>query len=221
MTDRLSPALLLKASSVASTGVFTGFAATFLGAPDSYGDIIAPGAFAESLADHAKSGTMPAMFWSHDQSEPIGRWTDLKETSAGLEVAGKLTLETKRGAEAYALMKDGALGLSIGYGIPSGGAVYQDDHTRMLKKIKLWEISPVALPANPAAKITSVKSIIRPDNIRDLETRLRDDLGFSSREAKAIASRGWSALAAEQKDDELQQVAALLKSAAMQFNKQS
>lgn len=218
MIDRLSPSLFLKAASVAPSGIFTGFASTFGGPPDSYGDVIAPGAFVESLAEHAKNGTTPAMLWSHDQSEAIGRWTSLKETPSGLEVSGKLTLETRRGNEAYALMKDGALGLSIGYSIPSGGSTYQGQ-TRMLKKVKLFEISVVAMPANPAAQITSVKSLIRPDNIRDLESRLRDELGFSAREAKAIASRGWPALASEQQDDELSQVAALLSSAAKQFSK--
>lgn len=218
MIDRLSPSLFLKAASVAPSGTFTGFASTFGGPPDSYGDVIAPGAFAESLAEHAKNGTTPAMLWSHDQSEAIGRWATLKETTSGLEVSGKLTLETRRGSEAFALMKDGALGLSIGYSIPSGGAAYQGN-TRMLKQVKLFEISVVAMPANPAAQITSVKSLIRPDNIRDLESRLRDELGFSAREAKAIASRGWPALANEQQDDELTQVAALLKAAAVQFSK--
>ncbi len=215
MIERLSPLLAFKAASVAASGTFTGFASTFGGPPDSYGDIIAPGAFTATIAEHAKSGTVPAMLWAHDQTEPVGRWTDVKQTAVGLEVAGKLTLETRRGAEAYALMKDDALSLSIGYRIPSGGATYQGDGTTVLKQITLHEVSLVALPANTAAKIVSVKSI-RPTSIRDLETGLRE-LGFSNREAKCIASKGWAALAGDQQDEELTQVAALLSAAAKQF----
>lgn len=216
MTERLSPLLVFKAAAIAPSGIFTGFAATFNGPPDSYGDIIAPFAFSESLSEHAKNGTSPAMLWQHDQTEPVGKWTDFKETAKGLEVAGKLTLGTKRGAEAYALMKDDALSLSIGYRIPSGGASYQSDGTTTLKRISLHEVSVVALPANSAAKIISVKSI-RPENIRDLETRLREDLGFSSREAKCIASKGWAALAGDQQEVELKQIADLLNAAATQL----
>lgn len=215
MIERLSPLLVFKAASVATSGTFAGFASTFNGPPDSYGDIIAPGAFTETIAEHSKSGTVPAMLWAHDQTEPVGRWTEVKQTAAGLEVAGKLTLETRRGAEAYALMKDDALSLSIGYRIPSGGATYQSDGTTLLKRINLHEVSLVAMPANSAAKITSVKSI-RPNNIRDLETGLRE-LGFSNREAKCIASKGWAALAGDQQDEELNQVAAMLTAAAQQY----
>lgn len=215
MIERLSPLLVFKAASVATSGTFTGFASTFNGPADSYGDIIAPGAFTATIAEHTKSGTVPAMLWAHDQTEPVGRWTDVKQTAAGLEVAGKLTLDTRRGAEAYALMKDGALSLSIGYRIPAGGAEYQRDGTTILKQISLHEVSLVALPANPAAQITSVKSA-RPTNIRDLETGLRE-LGFSTREAKCIASKGWAALAGDQKDEELKQIAAMLTAAAQTY----
>jgi HK97 family phage prohead protease len=215
MIERLTPLLAFKSSSLVSTGSFTGFASTFNGPVDSYGDVIAPGAFTKSLAEHGEKGTVPAMLWAHDQDEPIGRWTDIKQSAAGLEVSGKLTLETKRGAEAYALMKDGALSMSIGFSVKSGGFERLGDGY-LLKQINLYEVSLVAMPANHAAKITSVKSI-RPANIRDLEEGLRE-LGFSSREAKCIASKGWAALAGDQQDEELKQVAELLKAAAQTYS---
>jgi hypothetical protein len=51
--------------------------------------------------------------------------------------------------------------MSIGYDIATGqGKVaYSDDGTRTLKEIKLYEISLVAIPANPKATVTSVKSL--------------------------------------------------------------
>ena len=56
------------------------------------------------------------------------------------------------------------------------------------------------LPANPAARITSVKSAGgKPATVRELETALRD-LGYSRREAAGIAKRGFGGI-----DDEADQ----------------
>src|SRR5574340_800788 len=146
-TARLSPLYEFKATDTDATGLFTGYAATFGGEPDAYGDIIAAGAFSGTLAEHKRIGTLPALLWAHDQNEPIGRFVEMKETADGLEVVGKLTLGTKRGHEAHQLMKDGALSLSIGYTVAPGGA--EDRHTtRLLKAITLFEVSAVAMPAN-------------------------------------------------------------------------
>ncbi|WP_236697151.1 HK97 family phage prohead protease [Sphingomonas sp. Leaf257] len=43
--------------------VFSGYGAVF-GNVDSYGDVIAPGAFAKSLTEHQAAGTTPMMFLS-------------------------------------------------------------------------------------------------------------------------------------------------------------
>lgn len=213
---RLSIPFEFKATAQAS-GEFTGYASTFGGQPDSYGDIIAPGAFTDSLKQFSLNDSAPALLWAHDTTEPIGRWIALKQDMHGLAVTGKLTLGTKRGSEAHALMKDGALGLSIGFRVNPGGTVYQGSN-RILKSIELFEISAVAMPANPSAKVTGVKSAIpRPINIRELEAALRDACGFSIREAKRIASAGWPALA--HRDGEAdQEIAALLKAATKDFS---
>jgi HK97 family phage major capsid protein/HK97 family phage prohead protease len=138
-------------------GLIEGYASPFGGDPDSYGDIIAKGAFSKSLADHKAAGTSPLMLWHHNQAEPIGVWLDVHEDAFGLAVKGRLILDTQRGREAYALLKAGALnGLSIGYRVveferrPGGG--------RILKVIDLIEISPVSVPAATRARITGVKT---------------------------------------------------------------
>ena len=89
---------------------FDGYGAVF-GNVDSYGDVIQPGAFAESLAQSAKSGVWPAMLLQHggwgmgaEDMTPIGIWTSLSEDGVGLKVSGKLA-DTARGREAYALLK--------------------------------------------------------------------------------------------------------------------
>jgi len=178
---RLTPALEIKRASIDDAGEFTGYASTFGGPPDAYGDIIAPGAFTKSLKQHQTAKTAPALLWAHDQAQPIGVWHELSEDGSGLRVTGKLTLEVDKAREAHALMKSGALGLSIGFRVPEGGQVLADGF-RELREIDLHEISTVALPANRKAKIAEVKSI------RDFEAALRDELGYSSRQAKKLAA---------------------------------
>lgn len=168
-------------------GIVEGYGSIF-GNEDSYGDIVAPGAFEETLAEAKASGRLPAMLWQHDPSEPIGVWTDMAEDKRGLRVRGKFA-DTQRGREAFNLVKMGALsGLSIGYS--TVGVEFDDEsETRTLTKVKLWEVSPVTFPANDRARITRVKSVdIKTE--RDFERFLRD-AGFSRTEAKRIARLGF------------------------------
>ena len=189
---RFSPVYEFKRSNIDSAGVFKGYASTFNGPVDSFGDIVAPGAFADSLKQHQSDRSFPALLWAHDQAEVLGRWTSLEEDAHGLKAIGKLTLETAKGKEAHALMKDGALGLSIGFR-PVKSKYDHNSQTNTLSKIKLFEVSLVGIPANPAAKITNVKSAIT--SVREYEDAVRDVLGYSKRKAKRLASGGWPALA--------------------------
>lgn len=207
MFNRLSPLIEFKAEAHDASGLFQGLAAVFGGEPDAYGDIIVPGAFTDSMDDHKSTDTLPALLWSHDPSEPIGRFLEMKETPAGLEVTGKLTLGTKRGQDAYELMKDAALGLSIGYNVPPGGA-QENGRIRLLKKINLFEVSAVAMPANRRARITAVKSA--PQTTREFEALLRDVAGLSSRQAKAVATHGWSSIHDRDDRDDVDGIAALI-----------
>lgn len=205
----------IKRASLAATGEFEGHGAVF-GNVDLGFDVIEPGAFSKSLAAHKSEGTRPAMFWSHDPREPIGTWLDVREDDKGLAVRGKLTLDVPRAAAAHALMKDGALGLSIGYRVPDGGLEYDRQGVRHLKEIDLLEVSPVGLPMNRRATITAVKGQIK--DIRGFETAVRDVLGFSAREAKRIASGGWKALGNEQSTtQELDDVLSALRSAVLKL----
>jgi HK97 family phage prohead protease len=163
---RLGPVLALRAAAD-EQGIIEGLGSTFNGPVDSYGDLIAPGAFAASIAEHRAAGTLPAMLWSHDQSQPIGRWLSVSEDDRGLRLKGKLTLDVPKAREALALAKDQALGLSIGF------RLRQADRTpeghRLIKAVDLWEVSLVAMPSNSAARITSVKAAsgFDPNEIRD------------------------------------------------------
>ena len=89
---------------VSESGTFSGYGSVF-GVKDSYGDIVVPGAFTDSLADHKGKNRLPAMLWQHRSAEPIGVYTAMHEDSIGLQVEGQLALTTVRGAEAHALME--------------------------------------------------------------------------------------------------------------------
>lgn len=168
-------------------GSLDGYGSVF-GVRDNYDDIIASGAFAASLKTHKAAGTMPAMLWQHDPSEPIGIWTEMTEDANGLRVKGRLALDTVRGKEAHALLKMGALnGLSIGF-MSKQWTYDKDSDVRTLTEIDLWEVSLVTFPANEKARVTNVKSSAELATPKDAERILRD-AGFSKADATAFVSR--------------------------------
>ena len=139
---------------ITDEGVVEGYASIF-GNVDQGGDKVAPGAFAESLTRARQEGRKVKMLWQHDPDRPIGVWDDLVEDGKGLRVRGTLVLEVERAREALALMKAGAMGgLSIGYRTLFSEP---DGNVRVLRKLDLYEVSPVTFPMNRAAKITAVK----------------------------------------------------------------
>ena len=172
---------------VSDDGVIEGYGSVF-GVRDTCSDIVASGAFNESLAAHKAAGTMPAMLWQHRQDEPIGVWKSMDEDDKGLAVRGQLAMETVRGREAHALLKMGALnGLSIGF-YSKEWQYDRETDTRTLTKVDLWETSLVTFPANQAARVTSIKSIEALESIRDVESLLRER-GFSKSEAVALLAK--------------------------------
>ncbi|HBS99649.1 MAG TPA: HK97 family phage prohead protease [Citreicella sp.] len=151
-----SPVLEIKA--LKETGEFEGYGSTFGGDPDVYGDVIAPGAFTESLEEHRSRGTMPKMFWQHDSSRPIGKWLEASEDARGLLMRGKLNMAVQQAKEAYALLKEGDIdGLSIGYRIREY-SVDTDTQVWTLEKLDLREVSVVSIGANENATVASVKA---------------------------------------------------------------
>lgn len=202
MRDYLDIPFKIKA--VSEDGLFSGYGSVF-GVVDSYQEVVAPGAFAESL-----QGRMPALLWQHRSGEPIGVYTAVKEDSIGLYVEGKLALKTARGAEAYELLKMQALnGLSIGF-ITREDSYDKVSGIRTLKKVDLWEVSLVTFPANDASRVATVKGIEAINTLSDVEAYLREAGGLSRRESLAIIARIKS-LHGQRDADELGELAALVK----------
>ena len=172
---------------VNADGTVEGYGSVF-GVRDNYDDVIAKGAFIQSLKDHKAAGTMPAMLWQHDADKPIGVWTEMVEDEKGLRIKGQLAMETVKGKEAHALLKMGALnGLSIGF-MSKEWAYDRDTEVRTLTAIDLWEVSLVTFPANEKARVTNVKSADELQAPKDAEKALRD-AGFSKSDATAFVSR--------------------------------
>ena len=183
-------------------GLVSGYASVF-GGCDSYGDCVLPGAFSMSLAKHKAAGTAPSMLWSHRQDQPIGRWSVLAEDTRGLHVEGQINLKTSAGREAFEHLRAGDLnGLSIGYQVSPGGSEHRDGVT-LLKGLDLYEVSAVTIPADPAARIVSVKSQrVRPATLREFEQAL-EDIGYSRREARCLAAKGFLSGLAEDGANEI------------------
>ena len=138
-------------------GTFTGYAATFSSKPDSYGDVIDPGAFTKTLKDGRKR---IKVLWQHSPMEPIGKPVEISEDEKGLLIKGKLSLGVQRAREILALMKDDVINeMSIGY-----ETIKQEykDGVRHLKEIRLYDTSPVTFAANPEAVIVGVKAELKP-----------------------------------------------------------
>ncbi len=183
--ERRSSAAPIEIRSLNDAGEFEGYGSVFNN-EDTYGDIVAPGAFVESLAEHRQSNSMPAMLYQHRAAEPCGIWSEMQEDNKGLFCRGKLLTETQRGAEAHALLKAGAIkGLSIGF-VTRKWSWDEDTEVRTVEQLDLWEVSVVTFPANRAAQVTTVKNEAPPHawTKKDLERHLRDT-GLSRREAAA------------------------------------
>jgi hypothetical protein len=172
---------------------FEGYGSTF-GNIDYGGDAVMKGAFAESLDRWKTEGEMPQMFWMHQPHQIPGKWLDMYEDSKGLKVKGEL-LPTTIGNDVQILMKAKAVrAMSIGFSIDSANDIEYRDGVRMLKRINLWEVSPVSMPMNPKARINAVKSMLHAKGMsivdfkRNLEGWFREQ-GLSKTQAVAYASR--------------------------------
>ncbi len=178
----------VKAGSIADDGNFEGYGSTFNGEPDSYRDIVAPGAFRETIKHGGRNKNGINLLWQHDSRSPLGVWHSLVEDSKGLMCKGQVEPSaTPGGIPVYKEMKMGAIrGLSIGF-TPIKYDIDSKTDIRTLHEVELWEISLVTFPANVRATITSVKKVWEHQTPRELESALRD-AGLSIREAKWIAS---------------------------------
>lgn len=186
----------LDIKAVGDSGTFSGYGSVF-DVIDSYQEIVAAGAFADSLAELAAKKRRLPILWQHRSDAPLGAYDVVREDAQGLWVEGTLLKDdVAQASEAYALMKAGVVtGLSIGYWVRESSF---DEKTgiRTLTKLDLEEVSLVTFPANDQARIDAVKFKLAHGGlptIREFEGILRD-AGFSKARAVEIANHGLASL---------------------------
>lgn len=197
----------------AKTGEFAGYASVF-GNIDSHGDIVAPGAFAETLGEWAQRGRLPSMKLMHGTSInpfsgddlPVGKWTEMREDSRGLFAKGRLSgLDTDHGRRIHGLMKDGVLdGLSIGYKARRATRL-TGPAKRQLDAVTLFEVSLVDDPSNDRSRVHAVKAAADLKTIREFEEALINGTlpALSAKEAKAFLAGGFKAIRSERDAGEM------------------
>ncbi|MGI2107339.1 HK97 family phage prohead protease [Shewanella frigidimarina] len=162
---------------------------------DHANDITISGAFTRSMQQHKANGTMPMMFWNHDnQGLQIGQWLDMYEDEHGLVVEGQLFIDDIQLAkEVYFLMKKKLVkALSIGYFVLEQ-EYNHDVNANILIDVELVEVSPVNMPCNEASLIEVVKSKLTNNETpteRELEKALRE-IGLSRKQAREFVSTGY------------------------------
>lgn len=156
-----------------------------MGQVDSVNDRIMPGAFKKTIQDMSDR---VRVLWQHDfTAPPIGVPLELREIrreempefvmqkypDATGALLGKVQfLPTPRGEEILTGIRAGAIREnSIGYDPVNGKTEFDKDGVRVLKELRLWDISPVNWGAQAAA--LTLKMAI--DNQRPLLVRALDE----------------------------------------------
>lgn len=143
-------------------GVVEGVASVF-GNIDSYGEITDKGAFEETIVTDGPRGKNRVKFIPmHNFTKfPIGRILDLRETEEGLEFKAVVfaTEGELGGKNAFMVIKGGAV-TELSYGFNT--LEYEKDEVegqkiKRLKKVQLWEISPVLWGANDQTRFKSME----------------------------------------------------------------
>ncbi|MEM8849845.1 MAG: HK97 family phage prohead protease [Pseudomonadota bacterium] len=165
-------------------GRIEGYASWF-GVEDTGRDVVAAGAYCDSLARISAEGRSVKMLWQHDPAQVIGVWDEVVEDGRGLRVKGRLLDGVEKAREAAALIAAGALdGLSIGYTVKR--ATKDNQGRRLLKELELWEVSLVTFPMLPSARVGA-----KADPLRDVARALRAArLDLARDRAAAIIPRG-------------------------------
>ena len=148
-----------------------GYASLF-GEVDQGNDVVAKGAYANSIRTLETAGQRVKMLWQHDPAQPIGVWDEVREDAKGLWVKGRLLDSTQKGREAAALIDAGAIdGLSIGDRTLRAGKTEKGQ--RLLTELELWEVSLVTFPMLPSARVAAKgNSLMAETMLREMAATL-------------------------------------------------
>lgn len=146
-------------------GQFMVYPSTFTREPDSYGDVVAKGAFLDDIKAWADSGnTLPGLF-GHRFDDPdyyVASAIEQGEDEHGWFVKGEFDMESPKGPHVYRLVKSKRLTqLSFAFDVLEEGVVELEDGTKAneLRKLKVYEFSFVPIGANQDTSVVAVKAI--------------------------------------------------------------
>ena len=151
------------AAQMPSEGTVEGYAATFDREPDSYGDVIAKGAFARTLTEWSQKEQPIPLLYGHNTEDPemnIGKVTEAYEDEKGLHVRAEFDADNPKAQYVRKLAKEGRLyQFSFAYSVRDAADVDVDGFKAYeLRDLDLYEVSLVQIPANQHAVITEIKS---------------------------------------------------------------
>jgi hypothetical protein len=176
-------------------GQFSAIVSVF-GNVDSYGDVMLPGAFNDTLAAYQKTGDPIPVIWSHDWQDPdshIGVVLDAQEVPAakfapdsppGLWVLGQNDIDTNpRAAQVSRLMAGGRVTqFSFAYTeMDAGYGVYAGEENWLIKAVDLHEVGPTLLGANQETTLIGAKR-----TIIDLASRVKAGARHSDADMKSL-----------------------------------
>ena len=142
------------------SGTISGYFSTYDRVPDSYGDVIAPGAFTETVQKRKESGHPFPLCWNHDLNMIVGKVESIEDTEKGPLMTATF-FDTPLAQEKREIVKSGVVyQFSFAYDVLEAGPVELEDSTKAneLRKLDLYEISIVPIPANQNAVMTDVKA---------------------------------------------------------------
>lgn len=143
-------------------GTISGYFSTYDRIPDSYGDVIEKGAFTDTIAARAASGHPFPLCWNHDLNQIIGAVDKIEDDEHGPLMTAHF-FDTPLAQEKRELVKQGVVyQFSFAYDVKKNGKPTAEEEQEgiknILKKLELFEVSIVPIPANPRAEVTDVKS---------------------------------------------------------------
>lgn len=161
-------------------GTISGYFSTYDRIPDSYGDVIAKGAFTETIAKRKESGHPFPLCWNHDLNIIIGSVdpADIEDTDKGPLMMAKF-FNSELAQEKREIVKSGVVfQFSYAYDVLEAGPVELEDGVKAneLRKLDLFEISIVPIPANQNAVMTDIKAGRR--NSKSDEDKIRQAISL-------------------------------------------
>lgn len=144
-------------------GTISGYFSTYEKTPDSYGDIIVPGAFTKTIEKRKESGHPFPLCWNHDFSSVIGVVDSIEEKESGPFIEAHF-LDTELAQDVRKFVQSGAVyQFSFAYDVLKAREPNEEEKangvTNVLEELEVFEISVVTVPANQNAVVTDVKAI--------------------------------------------------------------